>query len=47
MFKGRTTPNHYAFCVIVIVPVEKQMNFAPFWGPVQIFIRLLVSSYDS
>ena len=45
-FKGRTTPNHYAFCVIVIVPVEKQMDFAPFWGPVQIFIWLLVPSYD-
>ena len=29
-FKGRTTPNLYAFCVKVIVAVEEQMNFAPF-----------------
>ena len=25
LFKGRTTLNHYAFCVIVIVPVGKRI----------------------
>ena len=46
LFKGRTTLNHYAFCVIVTIPVEKQMNFAPFGGPVQSSVCLLVPSYD-
>ena len=44
VFKGRTTPNHYAFSVMFIVPVEKQMNFAHFGGPVEIFVRILVPS---
>ena len=37
----RTTPSHYAFCIIVIVPVEKQINFAPFWCPVGISCLLI------
>ena len=47
VFKGRTTLNHSAFCVIVIVPAKKQMNIALFWGPDDIFVCLLVSCYDS
>ena len=42
---GHIVTNHHAFCEIVVVQVEKQMNFALFWGPVQIFVCLLVPCY--
>ena len=41
---GRTTPNHY-LCNSCS-PGRKQMKFMPLWGPVQIFVGLLVPSHN-
>ena len=34
------------FCLMFIVPVEKKMNFAPFGGPEEIFVCILVPTCD-